>query len=130
MTEVRYWPRIGMRVDKETADSFISKLVGAGDVGSILDDSLEEFIAVVPVTPTTLTKEIELLFEAPAEDETPAFDEVNIAILELMDFESKRKSFLLAHKEDGMTMEEAKEAYDVAKANLVRVHLDLDDEEE
>jgi hypothetical protein len=83
----------------------------------------------VPVTPTTLTKEIELLFEAPAEDETPAFDEVNIAILELMDFESKRKSFLLAHKEDGMTMEEAKEAYDVAKANLVRVHLDLDEEE-
>ena len=47
-----------------------------------------------------------------------------------MDFESKRKSFLLAHKEDGMTMDEAKEAYDIAKANLVRVHLDLDDEEE
>ena len=55
MTEVRYWPRIGMRVDKETADSFISKLVGAGDVGSILYESLEEFVAVVPVTPTTLT---------------------------------------------------------------------------
>jgi hypothetical protein len=130
MTEVRYWPRIGMRVDKETADSFISKLVGGGDVGSILDDDLDEFVAVVPVTPGTLTKEIELLFDAPEEEETPAFDDVNTAILELMDFESKRKSFLVAHKADGMTMDEAKEAYDVAKANLVRVHLGLDEEEE
>ena len=129
MPEVRYWPRIGMRVDRETADSFISKLV-VGDVGSILDEDIDEFVAVTPLTPTVLTKEIETLFSSPVEDTSPEFDEVNMAILELMAFEGERKSFIMERKEEGMTTEEAKEAYDIAKANLVKKHMPEKEEEE
>jgi len=129
MSEVRYWPRIGMRVDRETADSFIGKLV-VGDVGSILDEDIDEFIAVTPLTPETLRREVETLFSTPLEDIEPVFDEVNLAILELMAFEGQRKSFLMECKAEGMTTDEAKTAYDVAKADLVRKHLPEKEEEE
>tara|TARA_B110000444_G_scaffold209792_1_gene204819 strand:- start:234 stop:623 length:390 start_codon:yes stop_codon:yes gene_type:complete len=129
MPEVRYWPRIGMRVDRETADSFISKLV-VGDVGSILDEDIDEFVAVTPLTPETLSKEIDTLFASPLEDSEPIFDEVNLAILELMTFEGQRKSFIMERKAEGMSTEDAKEAYDIAKADLVRKHLPEKEEEE
>ena len=129
MSEVRYWPRIGMRVGRATADSFIGKLI-VGDVGSILDEDIDEFIAVTPLTPEKLRREVEILFSAPAEDIEPEFDEVNMAILELMAFEGERKSFIMERKEEGMSTDDAKTAYDVAKADLVRKHLPEKEEEE
>jgi len=118
-----------MRIDRETADSFVSKLI-VGDVGSILDDDIEEFVAVTPLTPETLSREIALLFDTEPVENEPIFDETNAAILELMDFESQRKTYLLEKKDEGMTMEDAKEAYDFAKAALVKKHLPQSDEEE
>ena len=70
------------------------------------------------------------MFSAPVEDVEPEFDEVNLAILELMAFEGERKSFLMERKSEGMSMDDAKAAYDVAKADLVRKHLPEKEEEE
>jgi hypothetical protein len=120
--EVRYWPRIGMKVSRQTADQFLSKLSG-GDVGSILDEDLDEFIAVVPITQHELNTELDILFTNPAIEEEVVFDELNQAILELMTFESNRKQFILERKSEGMKMDEAKTAYETAKALLVKKYL-------
>ncbi len=127
--EVRYWPRIGMMVSREIAEQFLSKLSGGG-VGSILDEDLDEFVAVVPLTVTELEVELDVLFDNPPLEEEVVFDEMNQAILDLMDFESNRKQFILDAKADGMTMDEAKTAYETAKAVLVKKHLPESDESE
>ena len=45
MTEIRYWPRIGMRVERKAAEQFIDKLVAnTMEAGSRLDDDIEEFV--------------------------------------------------------------------------------------
>ena len=92
---------------------------------ALLDDDLEEFVNIVALTPAELQAEIDLLFSNPPDLEAPAFDEFNSAILELMEFESNRKKYILAKKAEGMTLDEAKEAYDLEKASMVRQHLDL-----
>ena len=130
MTEIRYWPRIGMRVEKKAAEEFIEKIMSDGSKGSVLDDDLEEFVNVVPLTAAELHDEINTLFENPPDLESPAYDEFNQAILDLMEFESNRKKYILAKKEEGMTLQEAKDDYEAAKAALVREHLDLPEPEE
>ncbi len=130
MTEIRYWPRIGMRVERKAALEFIDKLTTDGSKGSVLDDDLEEFVNVTPLTAAELHDEINTLFENPPDLESPAYDEFNQAILDLMEFESNRKKYILAKKEEGMTLQEAKDDYEAAKAALVREHLDLPEPEE
>ena len=88
MTEIRYWPRIGMRVEKKAAEEFIEKIMSDGSKGSVLDDDLEEFVNVVPLTAAELHEEINTLFESPPDLESPAYDDFNQAILDLMEFES------------------------------------------
>ena len=65
------------------------------------------------------------MFHNPPDLEAPAFDDFNSAILELMDFEAKRKEFIMAKKSEGMTLDEAKKEYDLVKASMVRQHLDI-----
>ena len=124
MGEVRYWPRIGMRVEREVADAFLDKLADAS-VGSILDEDLDEFVNVTPLSRQELNRELDELFENPPDPDSPSFDEFNSAILELMDFEANRKEFILECKAEGMTLDESKVAYENAKAELVRNHLDI-----
>ena len=84
MTEIRYWPRIGMRVERKAAEQFIEKLVSnTMEAGSRLDDDIEEFVNIVTLTPAELQAEIDLLFENPPDLEALAFDEFNSSILEL-----------------------------------------------
>ena len=127
--EVRYWPRIGMRVSRNIAEQFLSKLSG-GDVGSILDEDLDEFVAVVPITVHEMETELEVLFKNPPLEEVVVFDDMNQAILDLMEFESNRKRFILERKSEGMDMDEAKKAYETAKGLLVKKHLPDSGEEE
>jgi hypothetical protein len=127
--EVRYWPRIGMRVSRNIAEQFLSKLSG-GDVGSILDEDLDEFVAVVPITVHEMETELDVLFKNPALEEVVVFDDMNQAILDLMEFESNRKRFILDRKSEGMDMDEAKKAYETAKGLLVKKHLPDSEEEE
>jgi hypothetical protein len=124
MGEVRYWPRIGMRVEREVAEAFLDKLADVS-VGSILDEDLDEFVNVTPLSREELNRELNKLFENPPDPTAPAFDEFNSAILGLMDFEANRKEFILECKAEGMTLDEAKVAYENGKAELVREHLDI-----
>lgn len=130
MTEIRYWPRIGMRVEKKAAEEFIEKIMSDGSKGSVLDDDLEEFVNVVPLTAAELHDEINTLFESPPDLESPAYDDFNQAILDLMEFESNRKKYILGKKDEGMTLQEAKDDYEAVKAALVREHLELPEPEE
>ena len=132
--EMRFWPRIGMRVTRETATQFIERMSLTGG-GSRLDEDLEEFTTITPITAVELIAEIEHLFSAPDNPETPEeMDDLNLAILNLMAYEGRRKEIIMAHKEDGLSLEEAKDAYEEGKRELVRQHLDIpedsDSEEE
>ena len=88
------------------ADEFIERMVGHG---SVLDEDLEEFVTQSVPDAKFLQNEVEALFEAPFEEKELSTD--NQAILDLMTFEGNRKKFIKEKKADGMTLEEAKEAY-------------------
>ena len=45
----------------------------------------------------------------------------------MMQFEQGKKQFILDRKAEGMELTDAKQAYEFAKAKLVRVALDLPD---
>jgi hypothetical protein len=128
-TELRYWPRIGMRVSKTTAQSFIDRLA-SGHGGSRLDEDLEEFTTITPITAEELVIEVETLFASPESSEGIEMDPMNLAILQLMTYESRRKQYIMEFKESGMSLEEAKEAYEEGKRALVREHLDLPEPED
>jgi len=106
--ETRYWPRVGLYVTRKTANEFISRM---GNTGNVLDDDLEEFVQNTTPDPLYLTAEVEELFNSEYESQDITPD--NKAILELMQFESKKKEFILQNKGNGMTLQEAKEAYKV-----------------
>jgi len=118
--EIRYWPRIGMYVNREFATEWIERL---GITGRILDEDIEEFIDVESPTATELEKEIKDIFAQPFT--AGELTEENEAIMNLIEFELGKKTFILSKKEEGMTLDEAKEAYEAAKGELVREHLDL-----
>ena len=118
--EIRYWPRIGMYVNRKFADEWIERL---GITGRVLDDDIEEFVDVDSPTAEELEGEINELFENPFEEAELSTE--NEAIMELIQFESDKKAFILSKKDEGMTLDEAKKAYEETKGDLVREHLDL-----
>jgi len=125
--EMRYWPRVGMKVTKDTAEQFISRIVDSV-AGSKLDEDLEEFTTISTMTAAELAVEIEHLFQGEYEDSPFEMDNTNLAILELMTYESRRKEIILEHKKDGLSLEDAKEAYEEGKRLLVRENLDIPDQ--
>jgi len=108
-SEMRYWERVGLYVDRKMADEFIERMVGHG---SVLDEDLEEFVTQTVPDAKFLQNEVQALFEAPFEEQELSTD--NQAILDLMTFEGNRKKFIKEKKAEGMTLEEAKEAYKYA----------------
>jgi len=125
--EMRYWPRVGMKVTKDTAEQFISRIVDSV-AGSKLDEDLEEFTTISTMTAAELAVEIEHLFQGEYEDSPFEMDNTNLAILELMTYESRRKEIILEHKKAGLSLEDAKEAYEEGKRLLVRENLDIPDQ--
>lgn len=113
-----------MKVTKETAEQFISRIVDSV-AGSKLDEDLEEFTTISTMTAAELAVEIENLFAGEYEDSPFEMDNTNLAILELMTYESRRKEIILEHKNTGLSLEDAKEAYEEGKRLLVRENLDL-----
>ena len=103
---MRFWPRVGLYVDRKMAEEFIERMIGHG---SVLDDDLDEFVQPVVPDAMFLQNEVDTMFESPFEEQP--LDEANQAILELMTFEGNRKTYIKSLKEDGMTLEEAKEDY-------------------
>ena len=104
--ETRYWPRVGLYVTRRSAAGFIERM---GGTGHALDEDLEEFVSPSMPDPKSLAIEIEDLFEEPYE--THDLSTENMAILNLMQFESDKKKFIMEKKGEGMTLDEAKDAY-------------------
>jgi|TARA_R110002020_G_scaffold7065_6_gene29850 hypothetical protein len=102
----RFWPRVGLYVDKTMAEEFIERMVGHG---SVLDNELDEFVQPTIPDAMFLQNEVDDLFEHPFEEQP--LDEANQAILDLMTFEGNRKDYIKAKKAEGMSLEDAKEDY-------------------
>ena len=122
--EMRCWPRVGMKGTEDTAEQFISRIVDSV-AGSKLDEDLEEFTTISTMTAAELAVEIEQLFAGEYVDSPFEIDNTNLAILELMTYESRRKEIILEHKNAGLSLEDAKEAYEEGKRQLVRENLDI-----
>jgi len=104
--ETRFWPRVGLYVTRASAAGFIERM---GGTGHALDEDLEEFVSPSMPDPKSLAIEIEDLFEEPYEAQELSTE--NMAILNLMQFESDKKKFIMEKKGEGMTLDEAKDAY-------------------
>ena len=104
--ETRYWPRVGLYVTRRSAAEFIERM---GGTGHALDEDLEEFVSPSMPDPKSLGNEIEDLFANPYVTHDLSIE--NMSILNLMQFESEKKKFILEKKGEGMTLDEAKDAY-------------------
>ncbi len=128
--DVRYWKRAGFPVTKDVAMEMVER-ISTDAIGAVRDDDLEEFVAVGGVmSKAGLIAEIEELFSRPASDEDNTVDESIQWIMEAMAFEGNKKAFLREKKAEGMTIEEAREAYEAEKSQIVRDALDLPPPEE
>ena len=105
----RFWPRVGLYVDRTMAEEFIERMVGHG---SVLDEDLDEFVQPTIPDAMFLQNEVDELFEQPFEEKP--LDEANQAILDLMTFEGNRQEYIKAKKAEGMSLEDAKEDYKMA----------------
>lgn len=104
--ETRYWPRVGLYVTRSSAAGFIERM---GGTGHALDEDLEEFVSPSMPDPQSLAIEIADLFKEPFESHELSTE--NKAILNLMQFESNKKKFIMEKKGEGMTLDEAKDSY-------------------
>ena len=114
----RFWPRVGLYVDRTMAEEFIERMVGHG---SVLDQEMDEFVQPTIPDAMFLQNEVDDLFEQPFEEQE--LDEANKAILDLMTFEGNRKDYIKAKKAEGMSLEDAKEDYKQALDLKVRAAL-------
>jgi polynucleotide 5'-kinase involved in rRNA processing len=121
--ELRYWDRVGFMVSKQQAEEVASRMNTA--TGKTLDEDLEDYVEASVDINAVLT-EITILFENPPIDDQE-LSEDNQAIITMMQFEQGKKQFILDRKAEGMELADAKQAYEFAKAKLVRVALDLPD---
>jgi len=114
-------------VTREQAEEIIERM-SEGAIGAVRDDDIEEFVPVGGgISHETLRKEVDHLFSRPAQDSDNQVDESIANILKLMHFEQNKKQFILDCKEEGLSLEEAREAYETEKANLVREALNLEE---
>ena len=104
--ETRFWPRVGLYVTRASAAGFIERM---GGTGHALDEDLEEFVSPSIPDPQLLVKEVDNLFKEPYVSHDLSTE--NMAILNLMQFESDKKKFIMEKKGEGMTLDEAKDAY-------------------
>ena len=128
--EVRYWERVGMPVNQETALMLCEKMANDGsDIGVVHDDDIGEFATVGgAASQSSLEAEVAALFAREQTEEDVQIDEDIKWMIVAMEFERNRKAFIMEKKEEGMTLDEAKEAYEAAKAAIVKEALNLPDE--
>ena len=131
MTEVRYWKRMGFAVTEDQALEMLDRIADSA-TGTALDGDIEEFEQHGGnVSKNTLKREIKDMFSRDFDPELDTVVDNEIDwIVTAITFERSRKQFIKDKKAEGMTLEEAKEAYDFEKANIVRNALDLPPVEE
>lgn len=128
---MRYWKRVGFAVSKGQALELIDRLADKPH-GSVLDDDLEEFDSVGgDMSPVTLNREIEMLWERDYDPKIDMqLDESINWIIVAMEFERNKKQYIKDLKAEGMSLADAKEKYEFEKADIVRKALDLPEVEE
>lgn len=123
---MRYWPRLGIYVNRTDAESYCLKV---GGQHTVVDDDLEEFVPVSTHEPEALKIEVEGLFNSPPIDAIPS-DEIK-QMIEIIKFEDTRVATIKKWiKEDGMDKQDAKDKFKVIMDKMVREALGLPDETE
>jgi len=122
--EVRYWPRLGIYVTRKFAEEYIERSQETGITGEYLDNDIEEFQQLTTVSPLTLEREVEELFQTPFEKvELPAETRI---MFQLIDMEKQKASIIKKYKAEGMTLEDAKERYNAELDSLVSSALGIE----
>ena len=91
--ETRYWPRLGMRVTKNTALEAAERMSGQA---SFYDDDAEEFVQK-DNEPKDAKREVERLFDAEDANDKQV-DDASIVILKSIELHRKRKSKLIGYR--------------------------------
>lgn len=124
--EMRYWPRLGIYVNRTDAESYCMKV---GGQHTVVDDDLEEFVPVSTHEPEALKLEVEDLFNSPPIDAIPS-DEIK-QMMEIINFEDTRVATIKKWiKEDGMDKQDAKDKFKSVMDKMVRDALGLPEETE
>jgi|TARA_R110001599_G_scaffold75550_3_gene207357 hypothetical protein len=124
--EMRYWPRLGIYVNRIDAESYCAKL---GGQHTVVDDDLEEFVPVSTHEPEAIKLEVEMLFNAPPIDAVPS-QEIQ-TMIDVIKFEEQRVSMIKKWiKEDGMEKQDAKDKFQKQMDLMVRDALNLPEETE
>jgi len=112
MTEnVRYWSRVGMYITEDFAEEWIKRLAAEDDSGNskYLEDEIDEYVPRPLPTEAELRNEVKELFESDfVEAELPLETR---AIILAQEMEANKVARIKQLKGEGMTLEEAKEAY-------------------
>jgi len=93
--ETRYWPRLGMRVTKNTALEAAERMSGQA---SFYDDDMEEFVQT-DHDPTSAKREVERLFELP-DDTDKVADANSIVIMKSIELHKQRKKHIIQARKD------------------------------
>lgn len=67
MTDRRFWNRVGLQVTKNQALEWVDRVVAGPGAGEYLVDDVDEFTQVTAPSGDSLRREIDILFEQPAE---------------------------------------------------------------
>lgn len=127
MSNMRYWPRLGIYVTRADAEAYIGKV---GGQHTYADDDLEEFVPAPTLSPEALSVEVEELFENPPL-EAPAPSEEILQMLAVIQFEESRVATIKKWiKEEGMDKQDAKDRFQAEMDVMVRDALGLPAETE
>ena len=129
MTERRFWDRIGLHVTKNQAYEWVEKVALGPAAGEYLVEDVEEFAQVVAPSTDLLNREIEALFETDPADIEVKVEPLSQSILDALDIENNKSNRLRELLAEGLTKQEAKEAYQKEMGLLVADALDIDLEE-
>ncbi len=123
---VRFWPRLGLYINKIDAEEYISKTTTG--TGAVLDDVVEEFSPAVSISPEALRVEMNELFENPFEEGEMSNE--NKAIIAALSMEQQRIPRIKELMAEGMDKADAKEIFDRELDVFVREALGLPEETE
>ena len=126
MNERRFWKRVGLNVTKGQAYEWVDKVEIGPPAGEYLVDDVESFTQVTRPSADMLRREIEDLFDTPAEDIEVIIDPLTVSILEAIEMEENKMTRLRELLKEGLSKVEAKEQYQKEMGILVADALDID----
>ena len=126
MTDRRFWNRVGLQVTKNQALEWVDRVVAGPGAGEYLVDDVDEFTQVTAPSGDSLRREIDILFEQPAEAIEIKLDPLTASIHAAIEMENNKMTRLRELLAEGLTKQEAKEKYQIEMGILVADALDID----